>query len=54
MNFPVEQMNGVINIPVDTLRSKLNELPKDAPIFVYCAIGLKRIFSTTNFIAKWV
>ena len=39
--FACGAMNGAINIPVDTLRSKLNELPKDAPIFVYCAIGLR-------------
>lgn len=32
---------GSINIPVDELRSRLNELPKDRDIFIYCQIGLR-------------
>lgn len=32
---------GAINIPVDDLRSRLNELPKDRPIYAYCAVGLR-------------
>jgi NADPH-dependent 2,4-dienoyl-CoA reductase/sulfur reductase-like enzyme/rhodanese-related sulfurtransferase len=34
-------IEGAINIPIDILRSKISELQKDAPIFVYCAIGLR-------------
>lgn len=32
---------GFINIPVDELRERLNELPKDKPIVVTCAVGLR-------------
>lgn len=34
-------MEGSINIPLDTLRSNLNNIPKDKTIFVYCAVGLR-------------
>jgi rhodanese-related sulfurtransferase len=30
-----------INIPVDELRARLDELPKDRPIIVYCRVGLR-------------
>ncbi len=30
-----------INIPVDELRTRLDELPKDKMIFIYCAVGLR-------------
>lgn len=29
------------NIPVDELRSRIGELPKDKKIYIYCAIGLR-------------
>lgn len=32
---------GFVNIPVDELREHLNELPKDKPIVVTCAVGLR-------------
>ncbi|MDH6306479.1 NADPH-dependent 2,4-dienoyl-CoA reductase/sulfur reductase-like enzyme/rhodanese-related sulfurtransferase [Parabacteroides sp. PF5-5] len=32
---------GAINIPVDELRERLGELPKDKPIIVSCAVGLR-------------
>ncbi len=32
---------GFINIPVDKLREHLDELPKDKPIVVTCAVGLR-------------
>lgn len=30
-----------INIPVDNLREQLNTLPREKPIYVYCAVGLR-------------
>ncbi len=30
-----------VNIPVDEIRSRLSEIPKDKKIIVYCAIGLR-------------
>lgn len=32
---------GAINIPVDQLRQRMNELPKDKEIIVYCQVGLR-------------
>lgn len=32
---------GAINIPVDSLRNRLNELPKDKEIVVLCQVGLR-------------
>ncbi|BCS81028.1 FAD-dependent oxidoreductase [Anaerocellum diazotrophicum] len=34
-------IKGAINIPVDDLRSRLNELPKDKKIIVYCGVGFR-------------
>lgn len=34
-------IEGAINIPVDELRDRLDELPKDLPIIVYCQVGLR-------------
>lgn len=32
---------GDINIPVDQLRQRMNELPKDKEILIYCQVGLR-------------
>jgi NADPH-dependent 2,4-dienoyl-CoA reductase/sulfur reductase-like enzyme/rhodanese-related sulfurtransferase len=32
---------GAVNIPLEQLRSRLQEIPADKPIYVYCAIGLR-------------
>lgn len=34
-------IEGAINIPLEELREKVSELPKDKPIVVHCAIGLR-------------
>lgn len=34
-------IKGAINIPVDQLRHRMNELPKDKEIIVYCQVGLR-------------
>ncbi|WP_299020191.1 FAD-dependent oxidoreductase [uncultured Photobacterium sp.] len=34
-------IEGNINIPVDQLRNRMNELPKDKEIIIYCAVGLR-------------
>lgn len=43
---PVELTNvgyikGAINIPVDQLRQRMDELPKDKEIIIYCQVGLR-------------
>ncbi|HGS4461126.1 TPA: FAD-dependent oxidoreductase [Vibrio metschnikovii] len=34
-------LHGDINIPVDQLRQRMNELPKDKEIVIYCQVGLR-------------
>ncbi|EMV0255333.1 FAD-dependent oxidoreductase [Vibrio cholerae] len=34
-------LEGAINIPVDQLRHRMNELPKDKEIVIYCQVGLR-------------
>ncbi len=37
----IGMIEGAINIPVDELRNRLNDIPKDKKIYVYCAVGLR-------------
>lgn len=37
----VGSLPGAINIPVDQLRSRMSELPKDKEIIIYCQVGLR-------------
>ena len=46
MRNPAELENngfieGMINIPVDQLRQRMDELPKDKEIVIYCQVGLR-------------
>ncbi|MCX7695305.1 MAG: FAD-dependent oxidoreductase [Caloramator sp.] len=34
-------LEGAVNIPVDELRKRINEIPRDKKIIVYCKIGLR-------------
>ena len=34
-------IQGAVNIPLDELRERINELPKDKEIIVFCAVGLR-------------
>ena len=34
-------IQGSINIPLDELRERLNEIPSNKPIYVYCGVGLR-------------
>lgn len=36
-----DHMPGAVNIPVDELRDRLDEIPKDQPVYIHCAIGLR-------------
>lgn len=35
-----------VNIPVDSLRSRLNEVPDDRPIVAYCQVGMRGYLAT--------
>lgn len=37
----VGYLDGAINIPVDQLRQRMEELPKDKEIIIYCQVGLR-------------
>jgi peroxiredoxin family protein/rhodanese-related sulfurtransferase/TusA-related sulfurtransferase len=34
-------IQGSLNIPLDDLRERLDEIPQNKPVYVYCAIGLR-------------
>ena len=45
---------GAINIPIDELRSRMNEIPKENKVYIFCQIGLRgylaqRILLQNNF-----
>ncbi len=39
--FALGNIDGAVNIPVDDLRDRINEVPKDKRIVIYCAVGLR-------------
>ncbi|WP_455498978.1 FAD-dependent oxidoreductase [Coprobacter sp.] len=39
--FALCSIEGARNIPLDELRDRLDEIPQDKPIYVYCAVGLR-------------
>ncbi|MFY9115727.1 MAG: FAD-dependent oxidoreductase [Bacteroidales bacterium] len=45
VRIPEEHMigtlEGAVNIPLDELRDRLDEVPKDKPIYVFCAVGVR-------------
>lgn len=43
--FAAGSVEGAINIPLDELRHRLNELPKEKPVYLFCQIGLRGYLS---------
>jgi len=39
--FSLGAIPGAINIPIDGIRDRLNEIPQDKNIYIYCAVGLR-------------
>jgi NADPH-dependent 2,4-dienoyl-CoA reductase/sulfur reductase-like enzyme/rhodanese-related sulfurtransferase len=37
---------GAINVPVDELRQRLNDIPRGKPVVVFCAVGLRAYVAT--------
>lgn len=37
----ISYIEGAFNIPLDELRERINEIPNDRPIIIYCQIGLR-------------
>jgi rhodanese-related sulfurtransferase len=57
VELAVEHVDGAVNIPLDDLRSRINELPKDREIHVICRSGQRayyaaRILTQHGFNAK--
>ena len=44
--FAAGRLPEAVNIPVDELRSRLNELPHDREIAVYCQVGQRGYLAT--------
>ncbi|HIV18068.1 MAG TPA: FAD-dependent oxidoreductase [Candidatus Merdivicinus intestinigallinarum] len=39
--FAMGTIPGAVNIPLDELRNRLEELPKDKPVYEFCQVGLR-------------
>lgn len=55
--FHQRHIENAVHIPVDDIRNRLNEIPKDKNIYIYCQIGLRgylaqRILLQNNFLVK--
>lgn len=50
--FLMEHISGAINIPLEDLRERTNEIPKDKTIYIYCAIGLRGYLATRILLAS--
>ena len=55
--FAAGSISGALNIPIDDLRARLAELPKDRELLVFCQVGLRgylacRILSQNGFTCR--
>lgn len=50
--FEMGSISGTVNIPVDELRDRLDEIPRDKPIYITCAVGLRGYLATRILIGK--
>lgn len=41
IEYSVGTISGAKNIPVDSLRERLSEIPKDKPAYLFCQVGLR-------------
>ena len=44
--FSFGTIPGAVNIPVDEMRNRLNDIPKDKPVVLFCAVGLRGYLAT--------
>ena len=45
--FSLGSIEGAVNIPLDDLRDRLNEVPTEKPVYIFCAIGLRGYIAST-------
>lgn len=50
--FEMGSIPGTVNIPVDELRDRLDEIPRDKPIYITCAVGLRGYLATRILLGK--
>ncbi len=43
--FEEEHFPGALNIPVDRILVRKNEIPKDKPVILYCASGARSAYA---------
>lgn len=43
--FKMEHLDGAVNIPLNSLRVRMHELPRDGEILVYCAVGQRSYYA---------
>jgi CoA-disulfide reductase len=41
MEYKLGTIEGAINIPLDEMRDRLSEIPKDKEIYIFCQVGLR-------------
>ena len=41
MEFSLNAIPGAINIPLDDIRDRMKEIPRDKPVWLYCGVGLR-------------
>ncbi len=39
--FELGTIPGAVNIPLDDLRDKMGEIPKEKPVYIFCGVGLR-------------
>lgn len=44
--YEMGHIDGAVNIPVDEIRDRLQEIPADRPLILYCAVGLRGYLSS--------
>jgi len=50
--FELGQIEGALNIEVDKIRERLDEIPKDKKIIIYCGVGLRGYFAARILMQK--
>jgi NADPH-dependent 2,4-dienoyl-CoA reductase/sulfur reductase-like enzyme/rhodanese-related sulfurtransferase len=43
--YKMGHLEGAVNIPLNSLRSRMNELPRDREILAYCAVGQRSYYA---------
>lgn len=39
--FALGSIPGAVNVPLDDMRERMKEIPKDKPVFLFCGVGLR-------------